>query len=340
MTMNRRTFLQTTAAAGSLMSLGAPAFAKTTLTGVSYLPPSYTALSFGSAGFVERLSQSDAVAVDYYDSAKLLKADEQLPALNSGAIDFMFHTTSYITRSVPILGITGLPSVVEALHDNPDRLAKGSPLYELINEEMQKEGLYMHSLMGNILEPEYMWSTKAAPIQSIADLSGKKVRVVSFEATQVIEDFGAAAVRIPSSELYLALQRGTVDAAVANISTVVGRSLQEQLGFVHKLPLTAYGIGLFTTTKRWETMSSDAQAAFTEAADWLDANGAKEANDVIYPNEFWPMMDAAGIEVIEPTEEDLAQLAEASKAVDAAWMEEVGAEVGERAIALALGQTS
>tara|TARA_R110002124_G_scaffold170172_3_gene337710 strand:- start:2663 stop:3685 length:1023 start_codon:yes stop_codon:yes gene_type:complete len=340
MTMNRRTFLQTTAAAGALMGLGAPALAKTKLTGVSYLPPSYKALSFGSAGFVERLSQSDAVAVDYYDSGKLLKADEQLPALNSGAIDFMFHTTSYITRSVPILGITGLPSVVEALYENPDRVAKGSPLFELINEEMQKEGLYMHSMMGNILEPEYMWSTMSAPIKSVADMAGKKVRVVSFEATQVVEDFGGAAVRIPSSELYLALQRGTVDAAVANISTIVGRSLQEQLAFVYKLPLTAYGIGLFTTTKRWKKMGAEEQAAFTVAADWLDANGAKEPNDVIYPDEFWPMMAEAGIETVEPTEADLAQLAEASKAVDAAWMEEVGTDIAERAIALALGKTS
>ena len=340
MTMNRRTFLQTSAAAGAAMGLSTPAIAQTTLTGVSYLPPSYTALSYGSAGFVERLAQSGVVAVDYYDSAKLLKADEQLPALNSGAIDFMFHTTSYITRSVPILGITGLPSVVEALYENPERITKGSPLYELINEEMQKEGLYLHSMMGNILEPEYMWSTKAAPIASIADMNGKKVRVVSFEATQVIEDFGGAAVRIPSSELYLALQRGTVDAAVANISTIVGRSLQEQLGTVYKLPLTGYGIGLFTTTKRWEAMSAEEQAAFTEAADWLEANGAKQANDVIYPNEFWPMMEAAGIETVEPSEEELAQLAEASKAVDAAWIEEVGAEVGERAIALALGQST
>ncbi|TCP61860.1 TRAP-type C4-dicarboxylate transport system substrate-binding protein [Rhodovulum bhavnagarense] len=344
MTQTRRHFLQTGAAmAGgtALLGLGAgPARAETTLTGVSYLPPSYKALSYGSAGFVERLNASDAVAVDYYDSGKLLKADEQLPALRAGTIDFMFHTSSYITRSVPILGITGLPGIVEALYENPGRIAKGSPLFDLINAELAKEGLYMASMMGNILEPEYIWSTQAAPIHSIAEISGKKVRVVSFEATKVIEDFGGASVRVPSSELYLALQRNTVDAAVANISTIIGRSLQEQIDFVYKLPMTGFGIGLFLTTKRWDGLGTDEKAAFDEAAAWFDENGAAYSNNTIYPDEFWPMIAAEGIEVIEPSADDLAALDAAASEVRTAWINEVGTEIGERAIALALGDAS
>ncbi|KAF0676087.1 TRAP transporter substrate-binding protein [Profundibacterium mesophilum] len=345
MTRTRRTFLSNTAMliGGTMFAvfgLAGSAAAETTLTGVSYLPPSYKALSYGSAGFVERLNESDAVSVDYYDSGKLLKADEQLPALRAGTIDFMFHTTSYVTRSIPILGITGLPGVVEALYENPGRIAKGSPLFELINEELAKEDLYMASMMGNILEPEYLWSTEGGAVRSIGDMEGKKIRVVSFEATKVAEDFGAAAVRIPSSELYLALQRGTVDAAVANISTVIGRSLQEQLDVVYKLPMTAYGIGLFTTTQRWERLGDAEKAAFDEAAAWFEENGAAQANDTIYVDEYWPMIEEAGLEVVEPSEEELARLDEVAQAVRDAWIEEVGAEVGERAIALALGNGS
>ncbi|OOY07604.1 TRAP transporter substrate-binding protein DctP [Thioclava sp. F36-7] len=344
MTQTRRNFLATGAAlmGGSavLGMAGSPAFANTTLTGVSYLPPSYKALSYGSAGFVERLNQSDAVTVDYYDSAKLLKADEQLPALRAGTIDFMFHTTSYITRSVPILGVTGLPGVVEELYENPDRLKKGSPLFDLINEQLAKEDLYMVSMMGNILQPEYIWSSADAPVRSIADVKGKKVRVVSFEGTKVIENFGGAAVRLPSSELYLGLQRGTVDAAVANISTIIGRSLQEQLHHVYKLPITGFGIGLFVTPKRWEAMDADTKAAFETAADWFDAEGAKYSNDVIYKDEYWPMVEEAGIEVIEPSEEDLQALTKSAEEVRAAWIDEVGKDLGERAIALATGQAS
>lgn len=336
----RRDILRYGAAAGALGLAGAPGRlrAAETLTGVTYLPQSYTALSYGSNGFVERLDASDAVAVDFYDSGKLLKADEQLPALRDGAIDFMFHTTSYVTRSIPILGITGLPNVVDALYRNPERLAVGSPLFELIDAELARQDLHCLSLGGGILEPEYIWSTEAAPIRSIADVDGKKIRVVGFEATGALERMGAAAVRIPSSELYLALQRGTVDAAVANISTINGRSLQEQLAYVYKLPVTAYGIGIFVTPRRWERMADDVRAAMTEAAAWFDANNASHANGTIYETEFWPKMREAGIEEIDAAPESLAALDEASEAVVAAWLEEVGEETGRRAIALALGE--
>ncbi|MEC5290627.1 TRAP transporter substrate-binding protein DctP [Aurantimonas sp. C2-6-R+9] len=340
MIQNRRNFLMTAAAFGGAAVVGftsRPARAGTTMTGVYYIPQSYRALSYGPNGFVERLNASDAVDVEYYDSGRLVKADEQLPALRAGSIDFMFHTTSYINRSIPILGAVGLPSVAGELYANPSRLAKGSPLFELINEELAKDDLYMVSMMGNILEPEYIWSTKDAPIRSIDDLKGKKVSVVSYEATKVIESFGAAAVRIPSSELYLALQRRTVDAAVVNPSTVIGRSLEPLLDIVYKLPINGYGIALFVDRRKWEVMDKTVKAAVEEAAAWLDENGAAHANDKIYPEEYWPTIIEAGTEVVEPPEDELTRLEQAAETVIAEWKAGVGEGAGARAIALATG---
>ncbi|MBE0620904.1 MAG: TRAP transporter substrate-binding protein DctP [Burkholderiales bacterium] len=344
MTINRRDFLRLSGTTAGAAFLGgfAPtvAHAATRMTGVTYLPQSYKALSFGSNGFVEHLKKNaaKAVQVDFFDSGKLLKADEQLPALRSGNIDFMFHTTSYITRSVPILGITGLPGVVEELYEHPERIKMGSPLFALINEQLAKDDLYMLSMGGGILEPEYLWSTKSATIESLDAIKGKRVRVVSFEATGVMEKFGAAAVRVPSSELYLAMQRGTVDAAVANISTIIGRSLQEQCGGCYRLPITAYGIGVFVQKSRWEKRPPEVRAGMEAAAAWFDAESAKEANAKIYPNEFWPKVKAAGVKIVEPSKADIARLDTAGEAVRAAWISQVGADVGKKAIALALGQ--
>lgn len=330
-------------AGASLLGTGAlfprRAVAASTFTGAYYIPPSYQALSYGPDGFVKILKESlgDALKVAYYNAAQLLKDDEQLPALRAGSIDFMFHTTSYITRSAPILGITGLPGVVEELHLHPERLVNGSPLFELINEELAKINLHMVSA-GGILEPEYLWSTKASPIRSLADLKGKKVRVVSFEATSVLEKMGAAAIRIPSSETYLALQRGTIDAGVFNISTVNGRSLQEQLGYCYKLPLTAYAIVPFVLRKRWDKFDATTKGALQKAGAWYDENFVKNANQDFYPNTLWPKVKAAGVEVIEPGAADQAAFNDATQAVWDHWKGQVGEKIGSRAIALALGK--
>ena len=347
MTINRRKFLKASGVMGAAAAFAGPAAiwspraaAQRKFTGVTYLPQSYKALSYGSNGFVEFLQNeaSDVFNVQFYDSGQLLKADEQLPALRAGNIDFMFHTTSYITRSVPILGITGLPGVVGELYRNPERLALGSPLLELINEQLGQENLYMISAGRGILEPEYIWSGPDNPVRSLEDLRGKKVRIVSFEATQALEDYDVAAVRIPSSETYMALQRGTIDAAIMNISTVVGRSLQEQYAYCYKLPTTGFTVAPFVLRSTWDGMPDNERSALEAAGQWYDENFASYSNDVIYDNEFWPMMAEAGIEVIEPSEKDLTALSEAAQSVRDAWVQEVGTEVGERAIALAMGE--
>lgn len=340
----RRNLLTTGAALVGAAAAGFPrvAFAAETLTGVSYLPPSYADLAYGSQGLVDLVNKEggDTLTLDYHDSARLLAADEQLPALRAGTIDFMFHTTSYITRSLPILGVLGLPGVVGTLYENPDRLKRGAPLFELIAAELSKQGLTCLSLGGGIMEPEYVWSVEDAPIRSLADISGKKIRLVSFEASAAMEHFGAAPIRIPSSELYLALERGTVDAAVANISTINGRSIQEQVRYAYRLPVTAFSIGVFVMTNRWEGLSDEVRNAFMTGVEWFDEHSARAANVDYFEGKYWPAFQEGGLEVVDPTDEELAEFDGLNADVREVWLEEVGEEVGNRAIALATGEES
>jgi len=345
MTMTRRDVLTSLAAGGAGLALPiarwGPARAAETVTGVTYLPPSYKGLMWGMSGFVERLQQNagDSLTVDFYDSGTLVKADEQVSALRAGTIDFMFHTSSYITRSFEILGITGLPSLVEDLYENGERIGMETPLWQLINEELGKDNLFMLSAGGGIFEPEYVWSG-AKKVASLDELSGKRCRVVSYEASTALEKFGVAPVRIPSSETYLAVQRGTVDAIVANISTVIGRSLQEQLQYCYKLPTTAYAISVYLLKDRWDGLDEATRDAFWSAAKWYDENSASHVNNEVYPNEYWPTVEQAGVEIIEPSADDVQRFADASQEIWTWWKDQVGEEVGQRAIDLALGKSA
>jgi TRAP-type C4-dicarboxylate transport system substrate-binding protein len=344
--LTKRSFLRLAAASGGALVInGMPvriALAQApTITGVTYLTPTYNALMWGINGFVERLKQAggDAITVEFYDSGTLLGADEQTSALRAGTIDFMVHTSSYISGSLPILGVTGLPSLVEELHQHGDRLAMGTPLYDLINEQLAGANLFMLTSGGGIMEPEYVWSG-ASRIASLDDMSGKKIRVVGYEAATTFEKFGVAPVRIPSSETYLALQRGTVDGAVLNISTVLGRKLQEQLKYCWKLPSTAYAQQIFLLKDRWDAMDEQTQAAYLEAARWFDENFAKTVNSDWYPNKYWPQIDEAGIEIIDVAPEDAQKFEQAAQEAWTWWKGEVGEEVGQKAIDYALGKTA
>lgn len=314
-------------------------FAADTYTGVTYYTPTYKGILSIKKQCIEILKKeaNSKFNVEFYDSGTLMKADEQTSSLRTGTIQFMFHTSSYITRSFKILGITGLPSLVQELYSNGDRIKMESPLWTLINDRLAKDNIFMLSAGGGVLQPEYIWSGKKK-IESLQDLKGKRCRVVSYEATEALKHFGVAGVRIPSSETYLALQRGTVDGAVLNISTTMGRRLFEQLKYCYQLPVTAFTVGMFMLKSQWDKMDAPTKDAFWKAAKWYDDNFCYQLNNQFYVEEYWPEIKKAGIKIIQPTGEELNQFQKQSVPVWDWWKKEVGEEWGQKAIDLAMGK--
>jgi len=344
--LNRRDFLKAAVAAGGAAVISGPngilggiALAAPTFTGVTYLTPGYKDLMPAIQGFVDKLAEygKGKLKVDFYHSQTLVKANEQNAALRAGTIQFMFHTSSYITRSFKILGITGLPGIVEQLYAHPERLVMESPLWKALNQALAKENIFQLSCGGGLLEPEYIWSG-AKKVKSLKDLNGKRCRIVSYEATEALKKYGVAGVRIPSSELYLAVQRGTVDAVVANVSTIISRRVNEQLKCVFKLPVTGFTISIFLLKSKWDKMPSDQKEAFWKAALFFDKYCAPRINNKFYPEVYWPIVKKSGIEQIKPSKAELADFAQKSKPVLDWWKNKVGPELGQKLIDMALGK--
>ncbi len=312
---------------------------KPVFKGVTYMPPAYRALRFGIDGFVEELKQNvpDGMKIDFYDSGTLMKADAQLSALKEGAIQFMFHATTYISQFFPILGITGLPGVCEHLYEHGERLAMESPLWKIINEELAKDNLFMLTVGGGLLESEYIWS-REKKITRLSDLKGSRCRVVGYEASELLKKLGAIPIRIPSSQTYLALQRGSVDTLIASINTVIARNLQDQLRFCYKLPVTAVGVAIFLLKSTWDAMSEPEKAALWQASQWYDQNQGKNGYKKIPNEQYWPVITNAGIQIDEPLIEEQDIFLRQAQPIWDWWIKQVGDSTGRKAIDLALGK--
>ncbi len=307
--------------------------------GVSFLPPAYRALRSGIDGFIETLTSHPAneMEVQFFDSGTLMNADAQLPELKKGSIDFMFQSTTYISQDLPILGITGLPGICDQLHEHGDRLAMESPLWKLINDGLAKENLFMLTIGRGLVEPEYLWSM-GLKITGLADLKGRTCRVVGHEAARLLEQVGAHVVRIPSSQTFLALQRGSVESAVLPVDTVIARNLQNQLRYCFKLPITAVGMAVFFLKDRWEKLPSGAKEAFWQAGHWYDNHQSRMGYKQIPQEQYWPMIEKAGIQIVLPSKEETDEFSKRCGSVWEWWTGAIGHEVGTRAIRLARGE--
>ncbi len=343
---SRRCFLKKVGlGAAALMFSGIHPFERFVLAdnlafrGTSFLPPAYRAIRYGIDGFVDNLKQQApaSMGIEFFDSGTLMKADAQLPGLRVGTIQFMFHSSTYIADEFPILGIIELPGICNHLYEHGERIAMESPLWKLINDELAKDNLFLLSAGGGIIEPEYIWSSDTK-VASLSDLNGKKCRIVSPVATELLKRFGVTGVRLSSSKILLALQRLSIQAVLCPINTVVARNLQGHLRFCYQLPVTGATHGIFMLRDKWDQMAGKEKDALWQAGQWYDQNQGQMGYKKIPREEYWSTITKAGIEIIRPTKGEQDVFVKNAQPNWLAWKKQVGEKVGQRAIDLALGE--
>lgn len=105
------------------------------------------------------------------------------------------------------------------------------------------------------------------PILSPGDLKGKKVRVFSEGQIDAVRLFGGAPVKIAFAEVYTALQRGTVDAAIIGFQGVDSQKMHEVTKYV-LVPASFIGTTMmgWAANPQWlEAMPSGDRTVFLKA---------------------------------------------------------------------------
>jgi TRAP-type transport system periplasmic protein len=340
----RRAFLKATAAgAAGVAAAGTPILpmskaraAVPTYTGTTYITTSYACIWPPIEGFVNQLKKnSDLLKIDFFDSGTLMNADQQLPALRARTVQFMVQTSSYVTKAFPVLGILDLPGVCDELYQHPERLAMEGPLWTLMNDQLAKYNIFIPSFGSGVLEPETIWTIRRK-ITSLADLKGVRMRVASFEAEEVLNTYGVGSVRLTSGEVYLALQRGTIDAAMLNLSTLMSRKMDELVKYRFALRGTSVSNPIFFLKDTWDKMPDKVKAAFWDAAKWYDQNWVPITQKA-YKDIYYPRLEKLAVETTDPTEAEKREFLEKSRHGWDEWKGRVGADIGQKAINLATG---
>jgi tripartite ATP-independent transporter DctP family solute receptor len=150
--------------------------------------------------------------IDIYPSGQLGSERELIELLQIGSLAITKVSTSPMESFVPEMRIFSIPYVFRS-EEHLWRVLKG-PIGQrilLAGRNYLLRGLCYYDAGSR------SFYTKAAPIQSPADLKGLKIRVQkSITSTRMIQALGGSATPIDWGELYTALQQGVVDGAENN----------------------------------------------------------------------------------------------------------------------------
>ena len=238
----RRKFLKTAAAAGAAVAASASvgpfiqtAKAKTTVWKVQ------STWDAGTSGY----NLFEAWCKSFKDKsggeldikpfpAKSVAADNNalFEAVKTGVLQGMNAFTLYWAGKIPASVFLSSYPV------GPDQPAQWDIMFdalgmkELAREIYQKHGLFY---VGHIHHDANIIHSKK-PVNSVADFKGMKLRVPGGMVAEVFQSFGASTVSLPGSDIFPALEKGTIDAA-----DYVGPAVNWDLGFAQVTKYILFG---------------------------------------------------------------------------------------------------
>jgi tripartite ATP-independent transporter DctP family solute receptor len=235
--------------------------------------------------FAKRVAEigKGKVKIEVYPAGQLFAAKDYVKAVPSGAVDMAQSLMGQWTGLVPVFMLTDIP----LFYDDWDHIwrAMDSEVGEAMKNDTDKAGF---KLLFWTQDTSAGFVSKT-PLKTMEDWKGKKVRSYTELASHTIKALGGAPAFMGGGEVYMALQRGTVDAAISTLSSFYDRKYYEVTKYltVPSTPGPIYG-GVINL-KKWESLPADVKEIIKAAGKDTQDFGRKEVKK----------MDAESIDLLK-----------------------------------------
>lgn len=267
----------------------------------------------------EKLSNG-AVTFTHYPAEQLIKARALFGAISSGTVDAGYIANAYFTDKLPLNGVADIPGAISSS-------VNGSKSYwKLLNED----GPLKSEFLGNnvvplafIVMPPYQLVLRGKAIADIKDLRGLKIRSGGGIQNLTIAAVGATPVSMTAPDIYLGIQRGTLDGTLLSAISLKPYKLGEVVkSITQNVPFGSPAIGLGMNAAKFRSLPKNVQSALVQAghdmvehlSGYLDGGIAEAESE----------LKKGGIAVYEPSAKVQQEIAARLKTVAADWAKRVG----------------
>lgn len=269
----------------------------------------------------------DAHTVEFYADGQLGDEGELLQKLRLGTVQFTL-VSSIMTNVAPEFALFDMPFLVQ------DREHLKAIDAEIVQTELAPKaeagGLKLLSTWENGFRHI---TNNVRPINTPADLEGLKIRTPSSEwRVAMFKEWGANPTPMSFSEVFVALQTGTMDGQENPLTNITGANFQEVQKYLSMTGHVYSPSYLTTGLETWNALPADVSAAVIEVAASVQSWSLDEGEKA--DTELADKVAAAGVEI---NVADKAAFIAASEPVYEAFAAQVegGAELVSRVHALA-----
>jgi TRAP-type mannitol/chloroaromatic compound transport system substrate-binding protein len=217
--------------------------------------------------YVKEMTNGD-FDIKWFPSGSLMKAFEYFDACSKGVVEAVGDWSSYWVSKDPAFDFLGSMPYGFTNMDYEIWYYQfgGEALY---NEAYGKFGMRYLNLGATTSESGFRTTAKTGPIRTVADYKGKKLRTPARATIWILEQLGGTPVKMAGGEIYLAVERGTLDGAEFSAP-----GIDWEMGFAEitkywSVPCwfqPASQVGVMINEKAWQKLSPQYQAILRTAA--------------------------------------------------------------------------
>ena len=268
--MKRRQFIKSAALAAAGSAIAAPAIAQSSpeikWRMASSFPKSLDTIYAGGEVMAKMVAEltDNKFQIQVFAGGELVPGLQALDAAQNGTVEAAHTVSYYYVGKDPTFAIAAsVPFGLNARMQNAWLFQAGGN--ELFNEFYKKYNLYA-TPCGNTGTQMGGWFRKE--IKTVDDLKGLKMRIGGI-AGQVLQKIGVVPQQLAGSDVYPALEKGTIDAA-----EWVGPYDDEKLGFNKVAPYYYYPgfweggptVHAYFNLDKWNALPKHYQAALVAAS--------------------------------------------------------------------------
>ncbi len=215
------------AAAAALVLVATPQANAETISFADSFPLEHYLSKEGMVYWMNRTEELTKGQIDFqhFPAGQLAKANAILQKVRDGAVQSGYVGIGYVSDRMPLNGAAMIAGMTR------DSLAGSQAYWKLVKEgalrkEFDKNGVV--PLFAAVL-PAYQLVLAGKPLGSVEELKGMKIRS-SGTLNLAVEAFGGTPVSLPAPDIYLGIQRGTLDGSLLPPGSVKPYNLQEVMG--------------------------------------------------------------------------------------------------------------
>jgi TRAP-type C4-dicarboxylate transport system substrate-binding protein len=248
------------------------------------------------------------VKFDIFPNKQLFDGRASWEATSTGKVDMSMITPTYYADAHPRydsfkfpLFFTGADMVRRCWKDG---------LEEFITEPMEKDNMHY---IGVAFETYGSVGTNVRPILLPEDFKGLQIRGFCPAHVTIVTGGGGAVVSMSSSEIYLALEKGTIDGYFTIIESVHTRALSEVTKYWTDATLGGAGapMSLVANIPVWNSIPADIQKIMVDTLEETSLEGFNQLEAAT--EDFRTKLNAAGCQVVPLPPENEAAWLEASQ---------------------------